>query len=482
MKKQALNPYLPSYEYVADGEPHVFGDRLYIYGSHDSFGGTAFCEKDYVCWSAGVDDLSDWRCEGVIYRKNQDPKNKNGKMRMFAPDVCKGVDGRYYLYYGLSFSPSISVAVCDEPAGKYEFYGYVKHPDGKLYGRKKGDFFPFDPGILNDGGKIFLYSGFSPAVWFLRLGIDLVSPVKGANGSQVVELCDDMLTVKSVKPLIPGTDNSAGTGFEGHEFYEASSIRKFGSKYYFIYSSVLSHELAYAVSDYPDKDFRFAGTLHSNGDIGIVPDTKPTNYWGNNHGSVECVNGEYYVFGHRHTFWRECSRQGVAEKLITDGNGLFRRAEMTSCGLNGKPLGIGKYEAGIACGLYSEKGAIKSTFFKSKKKTDSHPCIMQTGTDREADPCQFIHNMQNGCVAVFRYFECDCTDIVLTARGSGRLEIYFDLKEKPVAALDVADKTACREYSAPLSFSGKKAIYIKHTGEGRVDLFSLELKEGDKNG
>ena len=25
--KQVYNPYLPSYEYVPDGEPHAFGDR-----------------------------------------------------------------------------------------------------------------------------------------------------------------------------------------------------------------------------------------------------------------------------------------------------------------------------------------------------------------------------------------------------------------------------------------------------------------------
>lgn len=35
MKKQAFNPYMPSWEYVPDGEPHVFGDRVYVYGSHD---------------------------------------------------------------------------------------------------------------------------------------------------------------------------------------------------------------------------------------------------------------------------------------------------------------------------------------------------------------------------------------------------------------------------------------------------------------
>lgn len=31
MKKQAFNPYLPSYEYVPDGEPYVFGtDSTYM--------------------------------------------------------------------------------------------------------------------------------------------------------------------------------------------------------------------------------------------------------------------------------------------------------------------------------------------------------------------------------------------------------------------------------------------------------------------
>ncbi len=30
MKNQVLNPYLPSYEYIPDGEPRVFGDRLNV--------------------------------------------------------------------------------------------------------------------------------------------------------------------------------------------------------------------------------------------------------------------------------------------------------------------------------------------------------------------------------------------------------------------------------------------------------------------
>jgi hypothetical protein len=54
MKQQVFNPYLPSWEYIPDGEPYVFGDRVYVYGSHDSFGAPIFCVKDYVCWSAPV--------------------------------------------------------------------------------------------------------------------------------------------------------------------------------------------------------------------------------------------------------------------------------------------------------------------------------------------------------------------------------------------------------------------------------------------
>ena len=44
-------------------------DVSYVYGSHDRFGGNNFCMNDYVTWSAPVDDLSDWRYEGVIWRK-----------------------------------------------------------------------------------------------------------------------------------------------------------------------------------------------------------------------------------------------------------------------------------------------------------------------------------------------------------------------------------------------------------------------------
>ncbi|MDR2716985.1 MAG: family 43 glycosylhydrolase, partial [Treponema sp.] len=159
MKKQGFNPFLPSWEYIPDGEPHLFDGRVYVYGSHDKFNGYVYCMNDYVCWSADENDLTDWRYEGVIFKKTDDPFNADGSMNLYAPDVTRGPDGRYYLYYVLDKTDVVSVAVCETPAGKYEFLGYVRYPDGTMYGRKEGDLPQFDPGVLTEGEKTYLYSG-----------------------------------------------------------------------------------------------------------------------------------------------------------------------------------------------------------------------------------------------------------------------------------------------------------------------------------
>ena len=178
-----MNPYLPFWEYVPDGEPYVFGDRVYVYGSHDFFQGDVYCMGDYVGWSAPVDNLGDWRYEGVIYRKDQDPRNGNLQGNLYAPDVTVGPDGRYYLYYVLSNCGVVSVAVCDKPAGQYEFYGYVHYPDGTLLGERVGDEPQFDPGVITENGKTYLYTGFC--------GVG----DKTRHGAMCTVLDSDMLTV-----------------------------------------------------------------------------------------------------------------------------------------------------------------------------------------------------------------------------------------------------------------------------------------------
>ncbi len=48
------NPYLPNWEYIPDGEPRVFGERVYIYGSHDRVDSEYFCDYKLKVWSASI--------------------------------------------------------------------------------------------------------------------------------------------------------------------------------------------------------------------------------------------------------------------------------------------------------------------------------------------------------------------------------------------------------------------------------------------
>ena len=157
MKHVAMNPYLPLYEYIPDGEPRIFGDRLYVYGSHDEAGGKyGFCSGDYMVWSAPLNDLGDWRCDGVAYRRSDCPDGLLPGDGMAAPDVVRGTDGRYYLYYNAKVNVC-HIAVSDVPEGPFRPYGDVCNADGTPYDTIK----MFDPGVLvDDDGRVYLFVGF----------------------------------------------------------------------------------------------------------------------------------------------------------------------------------------------------------------------------------------------------------------------------------------------------------------------------------
>ena len=211
--------------------------------------------------------------------------------------MTHGKDGRYYLYYCPDEKiKSIGVAVCDTPAGKYEFYGIVQDKDGGYIGEREGDTIAFDPGVfIDEDGSIYLYSGNGP-IKESHIG-------KEPKGSRVMKLADDMMTIiTEPKKLLPMLGEAEGTGFEGHEFFEASSIRKINGKYYLVYSSPSLHELCYAVSDRPDGGYTYGGVLVSNAEIKEhSQDKTPLNCYGNNHGGMECIDGNYYIFYHRQT-------------------------------------------------------------------------------------------------------------------------------------------------------------------------------------
>jgi hypothetical protein len=478
---QVFNPYLPSWEYVPDGEPHVFGDRVYVYGSHDRFGAPIFCVNDYVCWSAPVDDLTDWRYEGVIFKKKQDPTNPLGIRSLYAPDVVQGTDGKFYLYYAFDFMGQIGVAVCDTPAGKYEYYGKVKFADGHIFGTKSGEPFPFDPGVLvDDDGRVYLYSGFATKVPFVASRWHNLNNEAGV----VLELEPDMLTIKmGPKALFP-TKGRKGA-YKDHAFFEASSIRKVDGKYCFVYSSENNHELCYAMGETPVGPFTYGGTLVDVGDLylnGNTDELHATNYLGNTHGGMCCIHGQWYIFYHRQTNRNSYARQACAEPLLRTADGGFKQAEITSCGLNGGPLcGTGTYEARIACNLWSKEGTYRYDAPDRKKVLKTHPYFTQSRPDRESDGDQYIANMRDGAVAGFKYFDFSGTDKINirlrgTAQGSMVVSATSDFSHViGVAEVDLNQNTTTFHTSLEKLF-GVKPLFFRYEGSGSVDFIEFTLE------
>lgn len=495
MKKRALNPYLPLDTYIPDGEPHVFGDRVYIYGSHDLEGGDNFCLLDYECWSAPVDDLSDWRCEGTIYRAKQCPHYSKERQDLYAPDVVRGNDGRYYLYYDLSgrgdhgFDGPISVAVCDTPAGQYEYYGDVKYPNGDLFLR----YIPFDPAVLNDNGKIYLSYGWgfvmdtnAPLAKHImphvmsRIFNKSVKEIKSEDplsvmGANVVELEDDMLTVKGEpKRILPAINNALkGTEYRKHCFYEGASLRKFGDLYYFIYSSQVNHELCYATSKYPDKDFEYRGVIISNGDVGINGRKEKDRLCatGTNHGSIEYINGQYYIFYHRLTHNTAFSRQGCAEPIEIAEGGTIRQVEMTSCGLNNAPLEAkGSYPAAICCNLSNGK----MPHLKNVGKNKYAPNVNHEGNIR------FIKDIEDKTLMGYKYFDFKGeTEITVKYRGGEGTLFAMTEAGKPLTNINLKSVDNWTE-SEIIKFNsvGKQPLFLEYKGKNKIDLSEIIFKEG----
>ena len=483
MKNQAFNPFLPSYEYIPDGEPYIFNNRVHVYGSHDRFDGTGFCMNDYVCWSAPVDDLSNWRYDGVIYRKGQDPQDPDGTRSMYAPDIMQGADGRYYLFYALDMGGVMSVAVCDEPTGDFQFYGHVRRGDGSIIGTSPDDIFQFDPGVfMDDDGRVFLYSGFSP-----RNHEKFIERKLRVDGCYVMELEPDMLTVKYEPKLVltgAGAKCEHFPGYAGHEYFEAPSIRKINRRYYLAYSSINFHELCYAVSDKPDEGFEYGGTIVSIGDVFLNGRTgkNALNYLGNTHGGMINIHGQWYIFYHRHTNFHDFSRQMCAEPICFGEDGRIQQVEVTSCGLNGGALsGIGEYEARIACNLTYRGGS--STHRPNKSAAGDNPYFTQNRADAEpgeyAESYQYIANMRDGAMAGFKYFQYEGAGTInVRVRGNayGKMVVSTAPDGVPLAEIRIKPSENFEPFYASLCpWQGVSGLYFIFAGEGWLDFLSFKL-------
>lgn len=483
MKRQCFNPYLPSWEYIPDAEPRLFDGRVYIYGSHDRFGSKEYCVNNYVSWSAPEDDLSDWRYEGIIFRKDQTPWNTKNLL-YYAPDVVQGTDGKYYLFYSVQNSSIASVAVCDTPAGKFEYLGDVHFPDGRVYGSNPEDWFLFDPAVLvDDDGRIYLYAGSG-------------QPSNGNFGHEikglfVMELSSDMLTIIGEPTIILPADFNP----KRPNYWEGPSIRHIGKWYYLVYPATDITGLNYAMSLFPDKGFIHKGPIHSSSDIGLNGRKLMNAAYpmGNSHGGMVCVKGQWYIFDHRRT-GETTNRQPVAERIEIKEDGSISMVESTSCGLNEGPLrGIGTYPAYIACclkssgifGLHNPMGGPYITQdgpdYEPKEPTDG-----EVNVDTEANaPKARICGIKKGCVVGYKYFDLTETKhITITARGGdGIMEILGSEDGQSVGEIRIShhwNNMGTDLNTAKLSQKagcpvGRCPIFLRYKGRGNVELLQFTL-------
>lgn len=492
-KRLAINPFLPIDVCIADGEPHVFGDRVYLFGSHDRPGGDTFCELDYELWSAPVDDLGNWASHGIIYSARQDPGYSERKPYLFAPDAVQGKDGRFYLYYALGgwrgkhgYEGPISVAVSDRPDGRYGYLGFVKNPDGTPFQER----ILFDPAVINDDGTIRLYFGtsyffdehkcfptktlyqFIESKVFDRPFEQIRRAKQNLTGAYTVRLADDMLTVISEPKLVVPT-KTAGTPFAGHAFFEAASIRKLKGRYYFIYSSRNNHELCYAVSDRPDEGFSYGGTIVSNGDIGygMREPKNRLNLTGNNHGSIAEINGKYYIFYHRMTDKSTYSRQACAEEIRIDDDGHIEQVEMTCCGLNAGPLpAYGEYPAAMACVLTNGH----MPHLTNGKKDQKLPCI----TYRDGQV--MIADIADGTTIGYRSFLFSGGErlfMELTGDFQGTIRIFIESGKEATGEVRVKALPET-SVSEPLNLIGAYSIHLRFQGRGSATLLRIRFMGG----
>ncbi len=434
------NPYLPNWEYIPDGEPRVFGDRVYIYGSHDMADSDAFCDYVLKVWSAPVDCPDKWVCHGVSFRTRMDKDHPSDTSwtdnYLYAPDVVEK-DGRYYLYAYIVGSKGC-VAVSDRPEGPFRLISQYKHNIENHF--DQGIF--IDPGVLvDDDGRVYLYCGYL--------------------GSYMCELNPD-----NMYEVIDGTymENIIPTDAP-FEFFEACSPRKIGDTYYMIYSPKKGSRLAYATADSPRGPFTYRGYIVDNGDH--FPG-------GNDHGSICKIRDQWYIFYHRMTNGTIMSRRGCVERIEILPDGSIPTVEMTSLGFEESLDPYQITPADTACVLCGKEGGIMVTEYDTFTRV--------------------VTGIMDGAVMGWKYFDFGddrsdsgmCLELKVQPRGcSAKVHIRLDSEdgeEIGMARVGAGDRVV----KCPVkTVTGRHAVYLvvedAHEGDQwikdyfiRRPLFDLE--------
>jgi xylan 1,4-beta-xylosidase len=420
------NPYLPNWEYIPDGEPRVFGDRIYVYGSHDRKDSIDFCDYKLKVWSAPVSDPTKWVCHGDIFRSrdgHDSPSDVDWTDELlFAPDVVER-GGKYYLYAYIVNAKGC-VAVADRPEGPFRLLSRYEYDIPNHY--DNGTF--IDPGVLvDDDGRVYIYCGY--------------------QGSYMCELKDNMYEA------VPGSYKlDIIPTAEPHRFFEACSPRKINGTYYLIYSPQRGSCLDYATSDSPTGPFTYRGTIIDNG-IDFPG--------GNDHGSVCCVNGQWYIFYHRMTNGTIMSRRGCVERIEILPDGTIPQVEMTSLGFEESLNPYDFTQADTAC-------VLKGGCYITETSVFERPIV----------------NVTDGCVMGWKYFNfgedfaSKTMQIRLKLRGTGsrgRVHVRLDSEDgEELGTVDFAEDSGTAG-SRIKAVTGRRAVFLV-AESGYEGWFAGEMK------
>ena len=310
----AQNPLIRD-QFTADPSARVFGDRVYVFPSHDILATEGkgrkdwFCMEDYHVFSSA--NLTDWTDHGVIVQQNKVEWVKPDSYSMWAPD-CIERNGKYYFYfpsipkdtvtYKKGFT--IGVAIADKPEGPYKT---EPNPIKGVSG--------IDPNVFIDkDGQAYLYwSGGNIFVAKLKPNMtELASEVK------IIE----NLPAKGLK--------------EGPYMFERNGI------YYLTYPHVDKkiERLEYAIADNPMGPFKVTG---------VIMDESQTGCWTNHHSILE-FKKQWYLFYHHNDFSPQFdkARSIRAGFLSFNADGTIQKVIPTLRG-----VGITKATAEIQIDRYS---------------------------------------------------------------------------------------------------------------------------------
>jgi hypothetical protein len=445
--KNTHNPVLPLDVFIPDSEGHVMPDgRLYIYGSFDDREDVFCSEKYYV---VSTSDFKEWEISDVAMRGEQVPwfndpdapkypgidwshptpfiqkmlseaaagkddmKEKFEKAGeeekpslLFAPDcICR--DGKYYLYFCMS-DDSEGVAVSDDPNGP--FTDPVQLPCGGI-----------DPAVfIDDDGSAYYYWG-----QLFSHGVRLNDDMRSFDRNAVV---DDLVTE------------------EEHYFHEGSSMRKIGDTYYYVFCNIEHGKptsLGYATGKSPLGPFTYRGVIIDNAPC------DPASW--NNHGSIECVNGQWYVFYHRCSRGVQQHRRLCIEKINILDDGTIPEVKMTSQG-PGEPFGPGEKIMGYqACEVYGG-------------------CFI----DIDAAYGEKLTKLTAGSRAVFRYVRSAHRfgKIDLAASGSGKIILLMN--EKKAGEIIVKDGMVTKSRFA--AEAGEYELTLVVESSENLEIFEITLQ------